>query len=223
MELFLKLPGEFDSGSRALITAAETSFFCPHQDSWSRKPLPRGWCSHSMGAWERRRRCVLRAYWREMWFLIGVFNQLISHNAFKLWCWRRLLGVPWTERRSNQSVLNIHWKDWCWNWSSNNLATWCEEMTHWKRPWCWGKLRAKEGGNRGWDGWMAPLTWWTWVWASFRRMVKDREGWHAAVHGVTKSWTWLSNWMTKKWYFRLCHLSPIHYSFPPLLSHQRCW
>ena len=131
--------------------------------------------------------------------------------------------VPWTERRSNQSVLNIHWKDWCWNWSSNNLATWCEEMTHWKRPWCWGKLRAKEGGNRGWDGWMAPLTWWTWVWASFRRMVKDREGWHAAVHGVTKSWTWLGNWMTKKWYFRICHLSPIHYSFPPLLSHQRCW
>ena len=55
-------------------------------------------------------------------------------DAFELWCWRRLLRVPWTERRSNQSILkeinpNIHWKDWCWSWSSNTLATWCEELT----------------------------------------------------------------------------------------------
>ena len=61
-------------------------------------------------------------------------------DAFELWCWRRLLRVPWTARRSNQSmpvlksVLNIHWKDWCWSWNSNTLATWCEELTHWKRP-----------------------------------------------------------------------------------------
>ena len=57
-------------------------------------------------------------------------------DAFHLWCWRTLLRVPWTARRSNQpilrkSVLNIHWKDWCWNWNSNTLATWCEELTHW--------------------------------------------------------------------------------------------
>ena len=54
-------------------------------------------------------------------------------GAFELWCWRRLLRVPWTARRSNQSILNIHWKDWCWSWSSNTLATWCEELAHWKR------------------------------------------------------------------------------------------
>ena len=47
------------------------------------------------------------------------------------------------------------------------LATWCEELTHWKRPWCWERLKAEgEGDNRGWDGWMASPTWWTWVWAS---------------------------------------------------------
>ena len=47
--------------------------------------------------------------------------------------------------------LNIHWKGWCW--SSNTLATWCKELTHWKRPWCWETLKAKgEGGGRGWDG-----------------------------------------------------------------------
>ena len=66
-------------------------------------------------------------------------------DAFELWCWRRLLRVPWTARRSNQSilkksVLNIHWKDWCWSWISNTLATWCEGQTHWKRPWCWERL-----------------------------------------------------------------------------------
>ena len=58
-------------------------------------------------------------------------------DAFELWGWRRLLRVPWTARRSNQSilsVLSIHWKDWCWGWNSNTLATSCEELTHWKDP-----------------------------------------------------------------------------------------
>ena len=65
--------------------------------------------------------------------------------------------------------LNIHWKDWCWSWSSNTLATWCEELFHWKRPWCWERLKAGgKGDDRGWDGWMASPTQWTWVWASSR-------------------------------------------------------
>ena len=81
-------------------------------------------------------------------------------DDFELWCWRRLLRVPWTAWRSNQpiprkSVLNILFKDWCWSWSSNTLATWCEELTPWKRPWCWARLRAAgEGDYRGWDGWI---------------------------------------------------------------------
>ena len=84
-------------------------------------------------------------------------------DAFELWCWRRLLRVPWTARRS---VLGVHWKDWCWSWNSN-LATWCEELTHWKRLWCWEGLKAgREGDDRGWDGWMSSLTQWTWIWVS---------------------------------------------------------
>ena len=64
-----------------------------------------------------------------------------------------------------RSVLGVHWKDWCWSWNSNTLATWCKELTHWKRPWCWEGLGAGgEGDNRGWDGWMASPTWWAWVW-----------------------------------------------------------
>ena len=61
--------------------------------------------------------------------------------------------------------LNIHWKDWCWTWSSNAFVTWCEELTDWKRPWCWERLKAGgEGDDRGWDGWMASPTQWRWVW-----------------------------------------------------------
>ena len=64
-----------------------------------------------------------------------------------------------------RSVLSVHWKDWCWSWNSNTLATWCKDLTHWKRPWCWERLKAGgEGDDRGWDGWMALLTLWTWVW-----------------------------------------------------------
>ena len=89
-----------------------------------------------------------------------------------LWCWGRLLRVPWFARRSNQAILKenspgVHWKDWCWRWNSNTLATWYEELTHLKRPWCWERLRAGgEGDDRGWDGWMASPTQWTWVWVN---------------------------------------------------------
>ena len=56
---------------------------------------------------------------------------------------------------------------WCWSWNSNTLATWCDELTHWRRPWCWERLKAGgEGDDRGWDGCMASPTRWTWVWVS---------------------------------------------------------
>ena len=100
-------------------------------------------------------------------------------DAFELWCWRRLLRVPWTARRS---VLGVYWKDWCWSWNSNTLATWCEELTHLKRPWCWEGLKAGgEGDNRSWDDWMASPTQWTWVWAS------SRSWWWTGKPGVLQS------------------------------------
>ena len=91
-------------------------------------------------------------------------------DDFELWCWRRLLRIPWTVRGSNQFILkeiSPDWKDWCWNWNSNSLATWCEEVTHLKRRWCWERLKAGgEGEDRGWDGWMASPTQWAWVWSN---------------------------------------------------------
>ena len=57
-----------------------------------------------------------------------------------------------------RSVLGVLWKDWCWSWNSNSLVTWWEELTHWKRPWCWERLKAGKGDDRGWDGWIALPT-----------------------------------------------------------------
>ena len=108
-------------------------------------------------------------YGCKSWTIMKTEHQRI--DAFELWCWRRLLRVPWTARRSSQSILKeispeYSLKDWCWSWNSNTLVTWWEELTHQKRPWCWERLKAGgEGDDRGWDGWTASRTQWTWFWA----------------------------------------------------------
>ena len=109
-------------------------------------------------------------YWCESWTVKKAEPRRI--DAFEVWCWRRFLRVPWTARRSNQSILKeispeISLEGMMLSWSSSTLATSWEELTHWKRPWCWERLKAgEEGDNREWDGWMASLSRWTWVWAS---------------------------------------------------------
>ena len=125
-------------------------------------------------------------------------------DAFELWRWRRLFGVPWIARRSNQSiqlrsVLGVHWKDWCWSWNSNTLPTSWEELTHWKRPWCWEALGAGgEGDDRGWDCWMASPTRWAWVW------VNSVSSWWTGRPGMLQSMgsqrvrQELSNWTELK-------------------------
>ena len=89
-----------------------------------------------------------------------------------------LQGDP-TNPAWRKSVLGVRWKDWCWSWNSNILATLCEELTHLKRPWCWVRLRAGgEGDDRGWDGWMASPTQWARVW------VDSRSLWWTRTPGV---------------------------------------
>ena len=95
------------------------------------------------------------------------------------------------------------WKDWCWSWNSNTLATWCEELTHWKRPWCWERLRAGgEGDGRGWDGWMVSPTQRTWVWAFSRSCwwigkpgVLQSMGWQRVRHDWVTELNWTEAWV----------------------------
>ena len=113
-------------------------------------------------------------YGCESWTIKKAEHQRI--DAFELWCWIRLLRVPWTARRSNQSILKeispgCSLEGMMLKRNSSILATWCEELTHWKRLWCWEGLGAGgEEDDRGWDGWMASPTQWTWVWVDSRSL-----------------------------------------------------
>ena len=110
------------------------------------------------------------------------------------------------------TVPGVHWKDWCWSWNSNTLATSCAELTHWKRPWCWEGLGAGgEGDNRGWDGWMASPTRWTWVWVnSGSWWWTGRPGmlWFVGSQRVGQDWATELNWTRK--YRTSLHIVPLY-------------
>ena len=117
---------------------------------------------------------IQSAQWSHMThgYTIGWSHKCQRINAFKLRCWRKLLRVPWTERRSNQSIIKKVNPDYSLEGLLlkqklqyfDHLG---EELTYCIRPWCWERSKAKgEGGSRGWDGWMASPMQWTWTWAN---------------------------------------------------------
>ena len=138
-------------------------------------------------------------YGCQIWTIKKAERQRI--NASEPWCWRRLLRVPWTTRRSNQSILkeikpensleglNLKLK---LQYFGHQFQT----ATHWKRPWCWERLKAGgERDDRGWDGWMASPSQWTCVWASSGRWGKTGKPGVLLSMG-SQSRTRLSNWTT---------------------------
>ena len=131
-------------------------------------------------------------------------------NAFELWCWRRLLRVPWTARRSNQSILKETKPEYSLEGMMLKLKLQyfghlLQRTDSFKRPWCWEILKAGgEGDNRGWGGWMASLTQWTWVWVDYR------SSWWTGKPGVLQSiglqwvgynWATEPNWTTSSTVF----------------------
>ena len=117
--------------------------------------------------------CLQRSVYSKLWFFSShVWMWESDHKeswAPKNWCFWTVVLEKTLESLldcKELSVLNIHWKDWCWSWNFNTLANWCEVLTHWKIPWRWERLKAgEEGDDREWDGRMASLTQWIWVWA----------------------------------------------------------
>jgi len=124
-------------------------------------------------------------YGCESWTIKKAEFQRIG--VFKLWCWRRLMRVPWIARRSNQSILKkispeCSFEGLMLKLKLQILTTWWEKLTHWKRPSGWERLKVGGGGDyREWDCWMTSLTWWTWIWVSFR------SWWWTGKPGVLQS------------------------------------
>ena len=119
-------------------------------------------------------------------------------------CWKRLLKVPWTARKSNQSILKEISPGCSLEGLMLNLKLQysCKELTHWKRPWCWDRLRAGgEGDNRGWGSWMASLTRWTWVWVnsgSWWWTARPGVLWFVGSQRVGHDWATKLNWTEHK-------------------------
>ena len=144
-------------------------------------------------------------------------------DAFELRCWRRTLRVPWTARRSNQSVL----KEINPEYSLEGLMMKLKfqyfghlmgRTNSLEKTLMLGKIegkRAKGEGDRGWDGWMESLTQWTLNLSKLWERVKDREAWHGAVHGVAKNQTWPGDWTktetpkSKQWLFFQAMQQPV--------------
>ena len=138
-------------------------------------------------------------------------------DAFKLWCWRRLLRIPWTVRRSNQSILKEYsLEGLILKLKIQYFGHLMQRTDSLERLWCWERLKAEEGDNRRWDVWMASPTQWTWVWAN------SGSWWWTGRPGVLQSmgsqrvrhdWATELNWITlseslcKPWLLIISYMS----------------
>ena len=171
---------------------------------------------------------------------VGLWRRLRAEELMLLNCgvgedsWESfgLQGDP-TSLFWRRSTLGFLWKEWCWSWNSSTLATSCEELTHWKRLWCWEGLGAgREGDDRGWGGWMASRTRWTWVW------VNSGSWWWTGRPGVLRfmgsqrvghdwmtelNWTEVADPDNLRLKRRICHLCFLALIDTPSLGPRQWW
>ena len=163
---------------------------------------------------------------------VGLWRKLSTEELmlFELWCWRRLLRVPWTARRSNQSILKeisprCSLEGLMVKLKLQHLATSCEELTDWKIPWCWEGLGAGGAGDdRGWDGWMASPTWRTWAWVnSGSWWWTGRPGvlWFMGSQRVRQDWATELSWLNVK--TKVQHMDGSATSVAPMASQSQRW
>ena len=162
-------------------------------------------------------------YGCESWIIKKTEHQRI--DAFEVWCWRRLLRVPWTARRFIQSNLKENSPEYSLKrlmlkLKLQNFGHLMRRTDSLKRPWCWERLKAiGEGDDRGWDGWMASLTPWIWVW------VNSGSWWRTGRPGVLQSmwaqrvghdwatelnWTQCGFYTSCSWNYLLTHFTIVY-------------
>ena len=132
---------------------------------------------------------------------VGLQRKLGAQELMLLNCgagedsWESLgLQQDQTSPLKRKPVLKIHWKDWCWSWNSNTLATWCMELSHWKRPWFWERLKAGGEGDEedemvGWHHQLEGYEFEQVTWVGY-----EQESLACCILGISKSSTWLSDW-----------------------------
>ena len=140
-------------------------------------------------------------YGCESWTVKKTESRRIDDS--ELWCWRRLLRVPWTARRSNHSEGDQPWDFFGRNYAkAETPVLWPPHVKCWligkdpdaRRDWGHKEKGTTEDEMAGWNHQLDEHEF-----GKIRELVMDRQAWHAEIHGVTKSWTWLSNWTELYW------------------------